>query len=340
MLLAVGHVSAGEPTKVETVATGLQFPEGTVFVGNTLYFVDYGSSDVLRLVDGAVQKVWHRDGCGANGLAQAGSSLLVACYDSGTIAEIAPDGRLIDTIRSDDRGLPFLYPNDLAADQKGGVYFTASGSETALGKVYYRGADRRVREVASNIHYANGLVVSLDGKRLYLAESAASRLLSYAIAPDAGLSDGKEFVKLDDVLASAGPQAFTPDGVRMDRYGNVFVALYRGGGFAVFSSDGKLIRTVKLPASHHSNLAISPDGKFVFVTAVYDTPGGRSRGEILKVPNSCVLTIVTAGSAPLKTMSSQEFERTWTRRSSPNYSRRIRLYDLRRTAHHFRTVDG
>jgi hypothetical protein len=56
--------------------------------------------------------------------------------------------------------------------------------------------------------------------------------------------------------------------------------------FAVFSSDGKLIRTVELPALHHSNLAISPDGKFVFVTAVYDTPGGGSRGEILKVPNS------------------------------------------------------
>jgi sugar lactone lactonase YvrE len=66
---------------------------------------------------------------------------------------------------------------------------------------------------------------------------------------------GNEFVKLDDVLASAGPEAFTPDGVRVDRYGNVFVALYRGGGFAVFSSDGKLIRTVELPALHHSNLA-------------------------------------------------------------------------------------
>lgn len=285
MLLAVGQLSAGEPTSVETVATGLQFPEGTVFVGDELYFVDYGSSDVLHLVDGAVQKVWHQHGCGANGLAQVGSSLLVACYDSGTIAEIALDGRLIDTIRSDDKGLPFLCPNDLAADQKGGVYFTASGSGTAPGKVYYRGADLRVREVASNIHYANGLVVSLDGKRLYLAESAASRLLSYAIALDGGLSDGKEFFKLDDALASAGPRAFTPDGVRIDRFGNVFVALYRGGGFAVFSSDGALIRTVELPASHHSNLAISPDGKAVFVTSVYDTPGGGARGGILKVPN-------------------------------------------------------
>ncbi len=285
LLVAVGHTNAAEPAKVETVATGLQFPEGTVFVGNTLYFVDYGSSDVLRLADGAVQKVWHQDGCGANGLVQTGSNLLVACYDSGTIAEIALDGRLIGTIRSDDKGQPFVNPNDLSADQKGGVYFTASGSDTVPGKVYYRSADRHVREVASNIRYSNGLVVSLDGKRLYLAESQASRLLSYAIAADGALSDRKEFIMLDEALAGTGAQTFTPDGVRMDRYGNVYVALYRGGGFAVFSSDGRLIRMVELPASHHSNLAISPDGKSVFVTAVYDTSGGGSRGEMLKVPN-------------------------------------------------------
>jgi sugar lactone lactonase YvrE len=108
--------------------------------------------------------------------------------------------------------------------------------------------------------------------------------------PTAGLLAQVLVAKYAD--PSAGPQAFTPDGVRMDRYGNVIVALYRGGGFAVFSSsssDGKLIRTVELPASHHSNLAISPDGKFVFVTAVYETTRwGGSRGEILKVPNSTV----------------------------------------------------
>lgn len=285
MVMALGQASAGEQVRVETVATGLQFPEGTVFVGNTLYFVDYGASDVLRLVGGAVQIVWHQDGCGANGLVQAGSNLFVACYDSGTITEITLDGRLIDTIASDSRGQSFLYPNDLTGDQKGGVYFTASGSETALGKVFYRGADRSVREVAANIHYSNGLVVSHDGKHLYVAESKTSKILIYAIAPDGGLSDEKQFIKLADALASEEKEAFTPDGVRMDRSGNVFVALFRGGGFTVISSDGKVIRTVELPGTHHSNLAISPDGKFVFVTAVYDTPGGGSRGEILKVLN-------------------------------------------------------
>ncbi|HEY3599633.1 MAG TPA: SMP-30/gluconolactonase/LRE family protein [Paraburkholderia sp.] len=277
---------ASDATIVATVATGLQFPEGMVFVGNTLYFVDNGSSDVFRLVGDKVQKVWHQDGCGANGLVQVGNRLLVACYDNGTIAEITVSGQLVGTIRSDDAGLPFLSPNDLTADRKGGVYFTASGSGATLGKVYYRGVDGHVREVASDIRYANGLVVSLDGTHLYLAESAENRLLIYAIGADAGLSDRQPFIKLGDLLAAtSGDQAFTPDGVRIDRHGNLFVALYRGGGFAVFSANGKLIKMVQLPASHHTSLAIAPDRKFVFVTAIYDQPGGGSRGELLKVPN-------------------------------------------------------
>ncbi len=286
LLLAVGSAHAdGAALRIETVATGLQFPEGTIFVGNTLYFVDYGASDVLRLVDGRIQRVWHQSGCGANGLVQTGNTLLVACYDSGTIAEITLDGRLLDTIRSDDKGQSFVAPNDLTADQHGGVYFSASGSLSTPGKVFYRGADRHVRELASDLRYSNGLAVSPDGKRLYLAESEASRLLSYEIGAAAVLRRRQEFVDLAHALPAPAEPGFTPDGVRVDAHGNVFVALYRGGGFAVFSPAGKLLRTVALPGAHHSNLAISPDGRFVFVTAVYDLSAGVSRGELLKLAN-------------------------------------------------------
>ena len=37
-----GQIGArAAPAAVETVATNLQFPEGTIFVGDSLYFVDY-----------------------------------------------------------------------------------------------------------------------------------------------------------------------------------------------------------------------------------------------------------------------------------------------------------
>jgi gluconolactonase len=289
LLFANWPVAAEDAPAVDSVATGLQFPEGTIFVGDTLYFVDYTTSQVLRLGrDGRVQSVWQQAGCGANGLVQTSSGLLVACYDSGVVAEITLDGRLLATIATDDNGQPFLCPNDLTVDKRGGVYFSTSGSGSTPGKVYYLNADRRVREVASNIRYANGLAVSNDGERLYLAESEANRLLVYAIATDGALLSGREFVKLGDILSKPGQSVFTPDGVRIDRHGNLFIALYRGGGFAVIDSDGRLIRQVDLPATHHTSLAISPDGKYVFATATNDDLGETHVGAVLKVANPIV----------------------------------------------------
>ncbi len=82
--------------------------------------------------------------------------------------------------------------------------------------------------------------------------------------------------------------AFTPDALRLDKHGRLFVGLYDGGGFAVLTGDGKLIQKVELRGTHHASLAISPDGRSVFVTATDDTPDGSGRGELLKVDNPVV----------------------------------------------------
>ena len=269
----------------QPVATGLQFPEGTVFVGDTLYFVDYSTSSIFRLVGKKVERVWHQDGCGANGLVPTEGGLLVACYDNGTVIHVSLEGRTEETIRADDQGRPFICPNDLTADARGGIYFSGSGSESTPGKVYYRGPDGRVRQVAANIQYANGLAVAPDGKTLYLAESTANRLLVFSIAADGSLGGKREFVNLGEILSVPGQKMFTPDGVRIDRHGNLFVGLYRGGGFAVISHEAKLLKYVKLPGSHHANLAISPDGRTIFVTSADDESDGSYRGALLAVPN-------------------------------------------------------
>ena len=86
---SLGGANAGN-VRAEIVATDLRFPEGTIFVGNDLYFVDYARSSVLRLVGGKTETVWHHDGCGANGLVAVPGGLLVACFDSGTIVRISP----------------------------------------------------------------------------------------------------------------------------------------------------------------------------------------------------------------------------------------------------------
>ena len=265
---------------VETVARSLQFPEGTVFVGDTLYFVDYGTSDVLRLAKGKVETVWHQDGCGANGLLAVPDGLLVACFDGGTVAHISLAGQLLATLNHDDAGHPFIAPNDLAADAKGGAYFTASGASGPSGKVFYIGADRHVTEVANGIAFANGVAVSPDGKTLFVGETPANRILQFAIGQNGGLNDRRTFVNLGDLVAGG-----SPDGVRIDKHGNLFAALYRGQGFAVIGPNGQLVAQVRLPAAHHTNLAIAPDGLSVYATAIDDTAVGGYRGAVVRVAN-------------------------------------------------------
>ena len=284
---------SGEPVSAvaadaEVVATGLGFPEGTIFVGETLYFVDYATSRVLRMVHGKVETVWQQAGCGANGLVALPGERLVACYDNGTIVRMTSEGRVRETINHDNAGGVFVGPNDLAADALGGVYFTGSGSGPVLGKVYYRDPTGQVTMVADGISYANGLAVANDGHLLYLAESKKGRLLTFDIGMNGRLSHPAELVQLRGILADAQHEVFTPDGVRLDRHGRLFVGLYDGGGFAVLTGDGKLVRKVEMQGSHHATLAIAPDGKSVFATAIDDMPDGSGRGEILKVDNPVV----------------------------------------------------
>jgi sugar lactone lactonase YvrE len=275
---------ASHAAGIEIVATGLGFPEGTIFVGSTLYFVDYSTSDVLRLTGNKVETVWHQAGCGANGLIQVPDGLLAACYNSNTLAEISLGGRLLRTISKDKSGGTFQSPNDLAADAKGGVYFTGSGNEDVLGKVYYLAANHVVTKVASGISDANGLVVSPDGKILYVASTTTGLIFAYTIAPDGTLSDQRPFVDLARILAP-GRGHYGPDGVRIDKNGNLFVGLYDGGGFAVISPDGKLIKQINLPGAHHSNLAITPNGKSIYITSADDAFDGSFVGELYLVAN-------------------------------------------------------
>ncbi|CAB3756504.1 hypothetical protein LMG29739_02464 [Paraburkholderia solisilvae] len=300
LLLASVHAFAqvDETTGIKEIADGLRFPEGTVFVAKALYFVDYGKSQVLRIDQGRVHVIWQHDGCGANGLVQSANTLLIACYDDNSIVEISTDGRAISSINADVDGEPLIHPNDLTGDHHGGVYFTASGSADTPGKVYYRDDAHRIREVATGLSYANGVAVSPDGRTLYVAESDAARILAFTISAPGSLENRRVFAT-QAALGNLSPtERFTPDGVRTDAQGNVFIAEYNGGGIAVFDSDGQLRATARLPGAHHSNLAISPDGKSIFVTAVENEANGESHGKLLQIPNPIVHQHVGAVRVP------------------------------------------
>ena len=294
---AIGAVGAGLVLALTLPASGagpevisrdVKSPEGPIFVDGTLYLVDYAGHNVVRLEPSPAKVIWHRDGCGPTGLARVPEGLLVGCFDGKQVVTISLDGKTLATVENDETGQRLREPNDFALDTRGGVYISGTGPwepRPIVGKIYYRPADRKLHTVASDLHSPNGLVLSPDGKLLYVAESFASRLLLFDVAPDASLSGRREFLKLSEVLPTTGGRTYTPDGVRIDRNGNLFVGFWDGACFAVIAPDGKLIKQVDLPAPHDPNLAITPDGASLILTGVFDLPDNGSRGELYRVPN-------------------------------------------------------
>lgn len=269
----------------QLLTTGLGFPEGTVFIDNTLYFVDYQASTVYRLDGDRPVSVAHIAGCGANGLVPYQGNLLVACYDGGTVEEISLQGVSLTTFSRGTANERFASPNDLVRDASGGVYFTASGSGTARGKVFYIPPTRTpARQVADDISNANGIALAPNGKILYLGESTTDKILAFDVASDGTLSGRREFAALDTVLQALPARRHTPDGIRTDRAGHLFVSLYNGGGFVVLDAQGKWIATATLPGDHHSNLALSPDESAVYGTVLTDALMGGGGG-IYRIAN-------------------------------------------------------
>jgi len=271
-VLATGAFADSPSTNI--VVDGLGFPEGTILVGKALYFVDYQASTVNKLDDTGYAVVRKLPGCGANGLVAVNGNLWVACYDSGVVERISTDGTRLGTVNYSRSGEEFNRPNDLVANRRGDIYFTASGDRAGGGKVFLLSKSSDVaQEVANGIDNANGIALSEDEKTLYVGESGMDRILNYQISGHGTLHSPQVFAQLDALAPPSSIGRHTPDGIHIGPDGLVYVALFNGGGYWVLNKKGVLLKALDVPGEHHSNLAISGDGRAIYVTSVSGSSG-------------------------------------------------------------------
>ena len=287
MGLAVLSSAAAAADGIEIVAKDVKFPEGPLWFEGALLFVEYGGHTILRLgPEGAVAKVWEQPGCGPAALARAGADLLVTCYDANTLVVVSPAGETRQVYDQHDLGAPFVGPNDFAADADGGVFLSASGPwETApiVGKILYRGSDGSLRTVADDLHYANGLALSPDGRTLYCSETYAYRILAFDVGENGSLSNRRELARVNDIAGGGPPLA--PDGLKTDAAGNLYIALYEGGKVLVADPSGKLLAAIDPPAPNVSNVAFGEDASVLYITGVLDGSAAPWPGEVYRVMN-------------------------------------------------------
>ena len=280
LALAVAPATA----QVTALDRDAQYPEGPLWRDGKLLYVEYSTGNVKIRAGASTSVIWHKDGCGPSGLIPRGANLLVACYDDNSLVELNAANLEIRVLRTDSKGKPLVGPNDFAADDEGGIYFSASGAydvkAPATGALLYLRPDgKTITEVATGLHYPNGLTLMKDRRHLLVAEMLKGRLVSFQIDLEGTLSERKIWARLQD-LAPPTPDADAyngPDGTKLGPDGNYYIAQNGSGRVLVVNDDKQLVRTITVPTRYVTNVAFAKN--VVFITGVFDQwrqpyPGG------------------------------------------------------------------
>lgn len=277
-------------SKIEVLATGFVWSEGPVWVksGGFLLFSDVPTNTVHR---------WHpKEGLsnflkpsgytglgffsnepGSNGLTiNTNGELVSAEHGDRRISAMPLSGQGKRTIADKFEGKKFNSPNDVVQHSSGAYYFTdppyglASQQDTdplkeqKLNGVYKVGVDGSVKIVVSDLKRPNGLAFSHDEKILYVAQSdqSAPTITAYAVNADGTVGEGRVFFDTK-VLWAQGLRG-GPDGLKVDKKGNVWTT--GPGGVLVISPGGKLLGRIETGEAT-ANCAFGDDGTTLYMTA-------------------------------------------------------------------------
>ena len=250
---------ASKGVKMEMVWAEGEFTEGpTLGPKNVIYFSDIGNR-TMRFNPATGTVTVHRVASGkSNGLMMDRKGNLIACEGAnGGNRRISLTSTIGKTRALADRwnGKKFNSPNDLAIDSKGDVYFTDpryTGDEPReidFEGVYLVKRDGSVKLASRDVEKPNGILVSQDGKNVYVADNNSDpkghhHLLEFTVRKD-GTLGGKK------VVFDFGPDRRGIDGMTLDVKGNIYATAGKGAraGIYVFSSTGKNLAFIKTPGS-------------------------------------------------------------------------------------------
>lgn len=276
------------------LARGLAFPEGPVCLPDgSVLVVEIRRGTLTRVAPDGTQTVVARLGGGPNGAAIGPDGAVYVCnnggfewheagplvvpghqpadYTGGSIQRVELASGRVETLYTACDGIPLKGPNDLVFDAQGGFWFTDHGKlrprdRDRTGVFYALPDGSSIREVIFPLDAPNGIGLSPDGKRLYVAETHTGRVFWWEIAgpgvvrPNPFSPNGGHLL-----IGLAGMQLL--DSMAIDAEGNVCVATLVNGGITIIPPDGSGSEHVPLPDPLTTNLAFGgPDLSTAFIT--------------------------------------------------------------------------
>jgi sugar lactone lactonase YvrE len=184
--------------------------------------------------------------------------LLVVSGPEARLLRQEPDGSLVT--HADLRGVARGW-NEIVVDGRGNAYVNGSDFDFLGGGPFIPGviamvaANGAVRQVADGIEFGNGMAVTPDNATLIVAESFASRLSAFDVAPDGSLSNRRVWASLES----------PPDGICLDADGAVWAASM--GRCVRVREGGDVLQSFELDRSCFACMLGGEDGKTLFMLA-------------------------------------------------------------------------
>lgn len=253
--------NAGLPPESEVRAVKVVevpgYSEGVVVdADGAVYLSDVYNGGIYRVGADGEARAWAKTGAPNGHKILADGTHLVCDGSQHAVLRLDAAGKVLGNASSEYDGKPLRAPNDLTLDSVGGFYFTDPGGSSVqnpIGTVHYVDTQGKTHLVAEGLAFPNGIVIRPDGRTLLVGESNHNRILSYDIIKPGKVGRMRVFANLP---TKEGEQiANEPDGICLDREGNLYVAHYGMRQVQVLSPRGKLLRRYAAGNLTTSNVA-------------------------------------------------------------------------------------
>jgi gluconolactonase len=248
--------------EVRELASGLEFPEGPVVLPDgSVAVCEIQGKRITRVAADGTKDVIAETGGGPNGAQLGPDGKLYVCnngaaydfvdmggitithqppssHEGGRIERIDIDSGEVEVLYEEAGGTRLIAPNDLVFDGHGGFWFTDYGiqhdrSDDRTWICYAQADGSEAREVMGPVDHPNGIGLSPDGTRLYVAETLTAAIWSWEVTGPGEVGEGMPLLPHGGtpVVRVSGFAAL--DSLAIDSEGHICVGTLLKGGITV-----------------------------------------------------------------------------------------------------------
>ena len=245
----------------------LLFPEGPRWHDDAFWFSDQYDRKVYRVnANGQKETVAEVPGQPSGLGWQPDGRLLIVSMKDHRLLRLEIDGSLTEI--AEFASLATHQSNDMVVDALGRAYignfgFNLHGGEKPkTTNLILVQPDGSVREVANEISFPNGTVITPDGSTLIIGQTFAAQLTAFNIEADGSLTNRRIW---------AGTAGGVPDGICLDAEGAIWVASPTSAEVIRLREGGEVTERIPVETQAFACMLGGPEGKTLHVCTANDS---------------------------------------------------------------------